>query len=175
MVLIKEVFCLYRIGEFSRINKISQRMLRYYDEKGLLKPKKDETNGYRFYTKEDIAKAYKIKLLRKYHFSIDEIKKVLEMDTLTLKESYEQKIAELYEKTIEYYQLIEEMKTYIEPKKKIKGLELLIDQLLISINKTNPILRGKHLAIFHSMEEGDNSQYDVEVCQPIKVEGSKGY
>jgi len=49
-------------------------------------------------------------------------------------------------------------------------LELLIDQLLISINKTNPILRGKHLAIFHSMEEGDNSQYDVEVCQPIKVE-----
>ncbi|MGE7110364.1 MerR family transcriptional regulator [Lysinibacillus sp. NPDC047702] len=188
---------MYKIGEFSRINKISQRMLRYYDEKGLLKPEKDETNGYRYYTKEDIAKANKIKLLRKYHFSIDEIKKVLEMDTKTLKESYEQKIAELYEKTIEYYQLIEEMKTYIEPKKKItrvntydvfrgvrksfhaicirknvdeKGLELLIDQLLISINKKNPILRGKHLAIFHSMEEGDNSQYDVEVCQPIKVE-----
>lgn len=188
---------MYKIGEFSRINKISQRMLRYYDEKGLLIPKKDETNGYRYYTNEDISKGNKIKLLRKYHFSIDEIKKVLEMDTTTLKESYEQKIAELYKKTIEYYQLIEEMKTYIEPENKInrvntydvfrgvrksfhamclrkivdeKGLELLINQLLISINKTNPILKGKHLAIFHSMEEGDFSQYDVEVCQPIIVE-----
>lgn len=26
---------LYKIGEFSKINKISQRMLRYYDEKSL--------------------------------------------------------------------------------------------------------------------------------------------
>lgn len=172
-------------------------MLRYYDEKGLLIPKKDETNGYRYYTNEDISKGNKIKLLRKYHFSIDEIKNVLEMDSTQLKESYEQKIAELYEKTIEYYQLIEEMKAYIEPKKKInrgntydvfwgvrksfhaiclrkivdeKGLDLLIDELLISINNTNPILMGKHMAIFHSMEEEDYSQYDVEVCQPIIVE-----
>ncbi|PFV82886.1 hypothetical protein COL05_09320 [Bacillus sp. AFS059628] len=36
----KEVFWLYKIGEFSRINKIYQRMLRYYDEEALLKPKK---------------------------------------------------------------------------------------------------------------------------------------
>ncbi|MFJ7731688.1 MerR family transcriptional regulator [Lysinibacillus sp. NPDC097231] len=35
-------------------------MLRYYDEKGLLKLKKDETNGYRYFTNEDIAKAKKI-------------------------------------------------------------------------------------------------------------------
>ncbi|MCL1699436.1 MerR family transcriptional regulator [Lysinibacillus sp. Bpr_S20] len=179
------------------INKISKRMLRYYDEKGLLKPKKDETNGYRYFTNDDIAKANKIKLLRRYHFSIDEIKNALEMDATTMKDKYEQKIAELYEKTIEYYQLIEEMKTYVEPKNKItrvnsydvfrgvrkpfhaiclrkvvdeNGLELLIDQLLISVNKTDLILKGKHLAIFHSMEEGDFSQYDVEVCQPIIVE-----
>lgn len=111
---------MYKIGEFSRINKISQRMLRYYDEKGLLKPKKDETNGYRYYTNDDIAIANKIILLRKYHFSIDEIKNVLEMDSTTVKDKYEQKIAELYEKTIEYYQLIEEMKTFIEPKNKTK-------------------------------------------------------
>ncbi len=197
MVKSKEVFCLYKIGEFSRINKISQRMLRYYDEKGILKPEKNETNGYRYYTNEDIAKANKIKLLRKYHFSIDEINNVLEMDAKTMKNKYEQKIAELYEKTIEYYQLIEEMKSYIEQKNKItrvnsydvfcgvrkpfhayclrkvvdeNGLELLIDQLLLFINKSNSILKGKHFAIFHSMEEENFSKYDVEVCQPIIVE-----
>jgi len=47
---------------------------------------------------------------------------------------------------------------------------LLIDQLLISINKTNPILVGKHLAIFYSMEGENYSQFDVEVCQPIIVD-----
>ncbi|WP_088835393.1 MerR family DNA-binding transcriptional regulator [Paenibacillus tyrfis] len=45
----------YKIGEFSKINKISQRMLRYYDEKGLLTSKKDEANEYRFYSADDIC------------------------------------------------------------------------------------------------------------------------
>lgn len=116
-MLPKEVFCLYKIGEFSRINKISQRMLRYYDEKGLLIPKKMKRMVIDIIRTRIFLKG--IKLLSKYHLSIDEIKNVLEMDSTTLKESYEQKIAELYEKTIEYYQLIEEMKTYIEPKNKI--------------------------------------------------------
>ncbi|MGE6261108.1 MerR family transcriptional regulator [Heyndrickxia sporothermodurans] len=86
---------MYKIGEFSKINKISQRMLRYYDEKELLKPRKDEMNGYRYYTNDDIAIVNKIKLLRKYLFSIDEIKNVLEMDFTGVKKKYQQKIAEL--------------------------------------------------------------------------------
>ncbi|WP_309247966.1 MerR family DNA-binding transcriptional regulator [Paenibacillus tyrfis] len=51
---------LHKIGEFSKINKISQRMLRYYDEKSLLKPRKDEVNGYRYYTNRDIKTVSKI-------------------------------------------------------------------------------------------------------------------
>lgn len=47
------------------------------------------------------------------------------MDATSIRDKYEQKIAELYEKTIEYYRVIEEMKTYIEPK--------------------NPNKKGKHL------------------------------
>ncbi|MGE6260515.1 hypothetical protein ACQKCU_21965 [Heyndrickxia sporothermodurans] len=42
------------------------------------------------------------------------------MDPTSIRSKYEQKIAELYEKAIEYYRVIEEMKTYIEPKNKIK-------------------------------------------------------
>ncbi|MBG9465139.1 hypothetical protein ABE55_00915 [Bacillus thuringiensis] len=189
---------MYKIGEFSKINKMSQRMLRYYEEKGLLKPRKDELNGYRYYTHDDITIVNKIKLLRKYHFSIDEIKNVLGMDSISIKDVYHQKIAELYEKTIEYSHVIEEMKACIEPKNTPPnrvnaydvfvgvrkpfhalclrnvvdddGLELLINQLQKSINQLNPILRGKHFAIFHSIEDGDFSRYDVEVCQPIVFE-----
>ncbi|MCP1312669.1 MerR family transcriptional regulator [Paenibacillus tyrfis] len=35
-------------------------MLRYYDEKSLLKPRKDEVNGYRYYTNRDIKTVSKI-------------------------------------------------------------------------------------------------------------------
>ncbi|TCJ01021.1 MerR family transcriptional regulator, partial [Cytobacillus praedii] len=188
---------MYKIGEFSKIVKISQRMLRYYDEKALLKPRKDEMNGYRYYSNDDFAFINRIKTLRKYHFSIDEIKSVIEMDSTKIKIIYQQKIAELYEKTIEYNDVIEEIKAHIEPKnttnkvntydvfwgirkpfhafciRKVvdeNGLELLIDQLLIYVNQLNPILNGKHFAIFHSAEKGDFSQYDVEVCQPIFLE-----
>lgn len=172
-------------------------MLRYYDEKDLLKPRKDELNGYRYYTNDDIAIVNKIKLLRKYHFSIDEIRNVLGMDSTGIKDLYHQKIAELYEKTIEYSHAIEEMKLFIESKNNTNrlnvynvfvgvrkpfhalclrnvvdddGLELLIDQLQKSINQLDPIVECKHFAIFHSSEDGEFSRYDVEVCQPIVFE-----
>ena len=39
-----------KIGEFSGLSRISIRMLRYYDENGLLCPAYiDETSGYRYY------------------------------------------------------------------------------------------------------------------------------
>lgn len=37
-------------------------MLRYFEEKALLRPKKDETDGYQDYTNDDIALANKLKL-----------------------------------------------------------------------------------------------------------------
>ncbi|WP_374020100.1 MerR family DNA-binding transcriptional regulator [Paenibacillus thiaminolyticus] len=37
-----------RIGDFSKLTQVSIRMLRYYDEIGLLKPARvDELTGYR--------------------------------------------------------------------------------------------------------------------------------
>lgn len=172
-------------------------MLRYYDEKCLLKPKKDDVNGYRYYTSNDIETINKIILFRKYHFSVDEIKKVLGMDPETIKVSFQQKIAELNEKVVEYTDVIEEMKNYIEPMNRINrvntydvfrgvkkpfhafclrkivdeaGLELLIEQLN-HVNKINPVLTDKYFTIFHSVEESEINQYDVEVCQPIVFVG----
>ncbi|MTK11910.1 MAG: MerR family transcriptional regulator [Clostridiaceae bacterium] len=188
---------LYKIGEFSMINKISQRMLRYYDEKDLLKPRKDEKNGYRYYTNDYIEIVNRIKFLRKCNFSIDEIKNILKMDSEDIKIAYQNKVDELGEKAIEYFDVIEELKSYIESNYTINivnaydvfwgvkksfhalclrrvvdedGLELLIDKLNNSINKLKSILNGKYFAIFHSVEERDFYLYDVEVCQPILVE-----
>ena len=64
----------YRIGLFSKINKVTIKTLRYYDEVGLLKPAfVDEENNYRYYTSDQLPLIHKIIALRQIGFSIDEI------------------------------------------------------------------------------------------------------
>ena len=44
-----------KIGDFSRLSRISVRMLRHYDEIGLLKPAvTDELTGYRYYREDQL-------------------------------------------------------------------------------------------------------------------------
>lgn len=65
---------MYRIGMFSKINKVTIKTLRYYDEVGLLKPAYvDNENGYRYYTSEQLPLLHKIIALKQIGFSIDEI------------------------------------------------------------------------------------------------------
>lgn len=45
-----------RIGELSRRCQVPLRMLRYYEERGFLAPRR-ATNGYRDYAEEDVARA----------------------------------------------------------------------------------------------------------------------
>ncbi|MFB4420384.1 MerR family transcriptional regulator [Streptomyces sp. QL37] len=51
-----------RMGEFSRRTGVSQRLLRYYEEQGLLKPTR-RPSGYREFTEEDIATVRGIRML----------------------------------------------------------------------------------------------------------------
>jgi hypothetical protein len=44
---------MFRIGEFSKLTQVSVRLLRYYDETGLLKTRADrQVSGYRLYSAE---------------------------------------------------------------------------------------------------------------------------
>lgn len=70
---------MFKIGEFSRLSQVSIRMLRYYDEQGLLKPAKiDEESGYRFYQVQQLPVLEKIVLLRNLKFSVAEIAEVIQ-------------------------------------------------------------------------------------------------
>lgn len=51
------------IGEFSRLGRISARMLRYYDAIGLLRPEYVAENGYRFYDQRQLADLQRIRRL----------------------------------------------------------------------------------------------------------------
>ena len=65
---------MFKIGEFSKIMQVSIRMLRHYDEIGILKPAQiDKYTGYRLYSIEQIPILQKIILLRDVKFSVSEI------------------------------------------------------------------------------------------------------
>ena len=52
---------MFRIGEFSKLTQVSIRMLRYYDEVGLLTPAEvDKWTGHRLYSVEQIPRLNKI-------------------------------------------------------------------------------------------------------------------
>lgn len=62
-----------RIREVSEKVGISERMLRYYEQEGLLKPVRDE-NGYRNYSQGDLDAAYGIAALVSVGLEIEQIR-----------------------------------------------------------------------------------------------------
>ncbi len=65
---------MFKIGEFSKLTQVSIRMLRYYDETGLLKPAEiDKFTSYRLYSIEQIPVLNKIIFLRDLGFTVSEI------------------------------------------------------------------------------------------------------
>lgn len=66
----------YTTGEFSKRANISVRTIRYYDEKGLLKPSLMAESGYRYYTDRDFASLQRILVLKKLGFGLEEIREI---------------------------------------------------------------------------------------------------
>src|SRR5215472_10893963 len=70
---------MFRIGEFSRIARVSMRLLRYYDEIGLLRPvRTDPSNGYRYYAVAQLSQLNRILVLRELGLSLEQIGRALE-------------------------------------------------------------------------------------------------
>lgn len=65
---------MFKIGEFSKLTQVSIRMLRYYDETGLLKPAEiDKFTGYRSYSVDQIPMLHRIIFLRDSGFQVSEM------------------------------------------------------------------------------------------------------
>jgi DNA-binding transcriptional MerR regulator len=68
------------IGEFARLGQVSPRMLRHYDEIGLLRPIRVEPNGYRLYDIRQLERLHRIVALRDMGFGLEQIGQVLSED-----------------------------------------------------------------------------------------------
>lgn len=73
---------MFRIGEFSKIARVSGRLLRYYDEIGLLSPQSiDPETGYRYYSARQLPRLNRILVLKELGLSLEQIARLLDQET----------------------------------------------------------------------------------------------
>jgi len=94
-----------KINEVSKLTGLSQKTIRYYEERGLIEPDIEviRDRNFRDYSKETVTRLTSIATLRKLLFSIDEIKLIIDnpeqVNSILL--NYETRIAqEIKEKSI---------------------------------------------------------------------------
>lgn len=72
---------MFKVGDFSRLSRVSVKMLRHYDELGLLKPAwVDPATDYRYYAAEQLPRLNRIVALKDLGFSLDQIAGLLADD-----------------------------------------------------------------------------------------------
>lgn len=115
-----------KIGDFSKLSRISIRMLRYYDEMGLLVPEQvDDFTGYRYYSENQLPKAGRIQALKNLGFGLSVIQEIL--DNYDNPEAMEQ-----------FLQI--RRKELYEEEKEIKGRIRLLDSTLEWLRKDGTIM-----------------------------------
>src|SRR5690348_1273352 len=70
------------IGDFARYAGVSVRMLRHYDQIGLIAPTYvDPVSGYRHYEEDLLERAHTLVALKELGFSLDEVGRLLDGGT----------------------------------------------------------------------------------------------
>jgi effector-binding domain-containing protein len=72
---------MFKIGDFSKLSRISVKALRYYDEIGLLKPVKvDQFTSYRYYSADQVPRLNYIVTLKNMGLSLEEVATLINND-----------------------------------------------------------------------------------------------
>ena len=135
---------MYKIGDFSILNSVTIKTLRYYDSIDLFKPAIIDTyTGYRYYSDEQLEVFRTILKYKSLGFSLEEIKTLIneDKDNIITKK--------IYDLTLEN----------IENDKKIKKLYSMLSEK--SMNKTVEYKPYKPLSIV-------GKKYTIETREDIK-------
>ena len=101
------------IGDFSRLTRVTPRMLRHYDALGLLRPETVGENGYRYYRQEQLSDLVRIQWLKGYGFPLGEIGPLLALDDAQLAQQLRQRRLALYQELNDKQTLIHQIEADI--------------------------------------------------------------
>lgn len=107
----------YTIQKLSRLAGVSTRTLRFYDEIGLLKPKRTSTSGYRIYGEAEVDRLQQILFFKQLSFSLDEIKSAMDDPEYDAEQSLVAHKQVLLEKKKEIELLIKTVDATLEEKR----------------------------------------------------------
>jgi DNA-binding transcriptional MerR regulator/effector-binding domain-containing protein len=87
---------MFRIGDFSRLARVTIKTLHHYDEAGLLQPSHvDRQSGYRYYSASQLETLQRILLLKDLGFALEQIRELLHADAETWARTLDRRRAEL--------------------------------------------------------------------------------
>lgn len=141
----------YKIGEISKLYKIGPDSLRYYEELGLLTPKRGE-NGYRMYGLHDLWRLNVIRDLRRLDFSMEQISDYMRNRNVdTTKQLFKDEISVIDEQIA----LLESLKTDV--KERLQTLEDVMAEPIGVVSVKSFPRRNCHIIEepYHSDEEMD--------------------
>jgi len=146
---------MYRIGQFSKLVKVSTRMLRYYDQTGVFKPAYvEDESGYRMYSPHQIPHLNQIIKLRDSGFKVEEIN-----DTLAQVQDSEYLAAILERKLEQSKQIIEVEKERVTR----------IEEQLRSLKEEQQMIKGTEIdfVVKNSLQALDlyKEIFDIEVVE----------
>ena len=191
---------MFKIGDFSRLMRVSVRMLRYYDETGLLKPAKiDNFTNYRFYSTGQIPVLNRIIFLRDLGFNVSEIAAALKTwsnETISglLDNKYKETENKINEEQSRLLKIELARKNILQEKldincnvsvKSIPGYRvlslrriipdyfaehLLWEEMAEAVKNSGVSFSGKAFTIYHDIDFRE-SDVDIEICVPAESPG----
>ena len=186
-----------RIGDFSKLSRVSVKTLRFYDEMGLLKPiEVDRFTGYRYYEFDQLATLYRILALKDLGFSLEEIGRFLDSDLSTeqmrgMLKLRQAEIRQRVEEAAETLERVERWLSQIEQENSMSKYDVVVKKVepvtVASIREVVPTppdqgsLWGELLGYLNDQKarmigppmaiyhdkEFKEHDWDIEVCMPI--------
>lgn len=99
----------YTAGELAKLTGVSYKTIRHYKAKGLLEPEQHMDNGYGLYGTKSVERLERILMLKYLNFSLDEIRKMLEEDTVGTFEKQEKMLRAQKEHIEQLLKVVEEI------------------------------------------------------------------
>lgn len=149
----------YLIGEVCKLFNTTRDTLVHYDKIGLLRPKKDENNGYRYYKIEDLNCLTDIIFYKSLNLSLSDIDKVI-------KDSSLQDILNLI-KDKEIY-LKKEMDKLKKVEARLKNMKISLEECIYDSKKVELVKDEKESYFFVEITKENKFNDFIEILEKIK-------
>ncbi|MBC6695891.1 MerR family transcriptional regulator [Terrisporobacter mayombei] len=149
----------YLIGEVCKLFNVTRDTLVHYDKIGLLSPKKDKNNGYRYYKIEDLNCLTDIIFYKSLNLSLNDIDRVI-------KDCSPEQILNLVKEKEIYIK--KEMDKIKKIQKRLESMKVSLEECIYDSNKVELIKDEKESYFFLEITKENNFNDFIELVEKIQ-------